>query len=61
MGGQAARVFANVAVAAARLGLKAALAPMLRQAMDIGQVSAEVYTGPWTDVGTPERLAELNG
>jgi MurNAc alpha-1-phosphate uridylyltransferase len=42
-------------------GLKAALAPMLRQAMDIGQVSAEVYTGPWTDVGTPERLAELNG
>ena len=42
-------------------GLKAALAPMLREAMDHGQVSAEVYTGPWTDVGTPERLAELNG
>ncbi len=42
-------------------GLKAALAPMLRQAMDSAQVSAEVYTGPWTDVGTPERLAELNG
>jgi MurNAc alpha-1-phosphate uridylyltransferase len=42
-------------------GLKAALAPMLREAMDHGQISAEVYTGPWTDVGTPERLAELNG
>jgi MurNAc alpha-1-phosphate uridylyltransferase len=28
--------------------------------MDRGQVSAEVYTGAWTDVGTPERLAELN-
>ena len=42
-------------------GIKAALAPMLRKAMDNGRVSAELYTGPWTDVGTPERLAELNG
>jgi MurNAc alpha-1-phosphate uridylyltransferase len=41
-------------------GIKAALAPLLRQAMDNGQVSAEVYRGAWTDVGTPERLAELN-
>jgi N-acetyl-alpha-D-muramate 1-phosphate uridylyltransferase len=41
-------------------GIKAALAPLLRQAMDNGQVSAEVYQGAWTDVGTPERLAELN-
>ena len=41
-------------------GLKAPLAPLLRRAMDAGQVSAELYTGPWTDVGTPERLAELN-
>ena len=41
-------------------GIKAALAPMLRAAMDNGQVSAELYTGDWTDVGTPERLAELN-
>ncbi|MBL0918666.1 MAG: nucleotidyltransferase family protein [Hydrogenophaga sp.] len=36
------------------------LAPLLRRAMDAGQVSAELYRGPWTDVGTPERLAELN-
>ncbi|MDO9405293.1 MAG: nucleotidyltransferase family protein [Polaromonas sp.] len=41
-------------------GLKAALAPLLRSAMDNGQVSATLYTGPWTDVGTPARLAELN-
>jgi MurNAc alpha-1-phosphate uridylyltransferase len=42
------------------LGLKAPLAPLLRAAMDNGQVSAEIHTGPWTDVGTPERLAQLN-
>jgi MurNAc alpha-1-phosphate uridylyltransferase len=41
-------------------GIKAPLAPLLRAAMDNGQVSAEIYTGPWTDVGTPERLAQLN-
>jgi MurNAc alpha-1-phosphate uridylyltransferase len=41
-------------------GLKAPLAPMLRQAMDNQQVSASLYTGRWTDVGTPQRLAELN-
>lgn len=41
-------------------GLKVKLAPLLRQAMDRGQVSAELYQGPWTDVGTPERLAALN-
>jgi len=35
------------------------LAPLLRRAMDAGLVSAELYTGPWVDVGTPERLAEL--
>jgi N-acetyl-alpha-D-muramate 1-phosphate uridylyltransferase len=41
-------------------GLKAPLAPLLRAGMDNGQVTAEIYTGPWTDVGTPERLAQLN-
>ena len=41
-------------------GIKAPLAPLLRAAMADGQVSAELYDGPWTDVGTPERLAELN-
>ena len=42
-------------------GIKAPLAPLLRRAMDNQKVSAELYEGPWTDVGTPERLAELNG
>jgi MurNAc alpha-1-phosphate uridylyltransferase len=28
--------------------------------MDKGLVSAEIYYGEWTDVGTPDRLAELN-
>ncbi len=41
-------------------GLKAALAPLLRAAMDNQQVSAELYPGAWTDVGTPARLDELN-
>ena len=41
-------------------GIKAPLAPLLRAAMDAGQVSAEIYAGQWTDVGTPARLALLN-
>jgi len=36
------------------------LAPLLRAAMEAGQVSGEHYTGTWFDIGTPERLAELN-
>ena len=40
-------------------GTAAPLAPLLRQAMDAGLVSGELYLGPWTDVGTPERLQEL--
>jgi len=42
------------------LGARAALAPLLRAAMDRQRVSAQLYTGAWTDVGTPERLAQLN-
>ena len=42
-------------------GVALALAPLLRTAMDRGQVTGEVYAGDWTDVGTPERLAQLNG
>ena len=41
-------------------GVKAPLAPLLRAAMDQGRVSASLYTGLWTDVGTPERLQALN-
>ena len=42
-------------------GVALSLAPLLRAAMDLGQVSGEVYAGDWTDVGTPQRLAQLNG
>jgi MurNAc alpha-1-phosphate uridylyltransferase len=41
-------------------GEKHALAPLLRAQMTMGRVSAERYQGRWTDVGTPERLAELD-
>ena len=41
-------------------GKVSALAPLLRAAMDRGLVSASLYTDAWTDVGTPERLRELN-
>ena len=41
-------------------GARAALAPLLRAAMGQGRVSAELYIGRWTDVGTPERLRLLN-
>jgi MurNAc alpha-1-phosphate uridylyltransferase len=41
-------------------GVKAPLAAMLRAAMDQSLVSAYIYKGLWVDVGTPERLAQLN-
>ena len=41
-------------------GLAVPLGPLLRLAMDRQQVSAELYHGDWTDVGTPARLAQLN-
>jgi len=41
-------------------GVAAPLAPLLRRAMDAGRVGAALYTGRWTDVGTPERLQALN-
>jgi len=41
-------------------GEAAKLAPLLRSAMAKNQVFGEKYTGPWHDVGTPQRLHELN-
>jgi MurNAc alpha-1-phosphate uridylyltransferase len=41
-------------------GAPAKLAPLLREAMAQNRVSGEKYTGPWHDVGTPQRLQELN-
>lgn len=43
-----------------KAGEPAKLAPLLRAAMAQGKVSAEHYQGTWHDIGTPERLAELN-
>lgn len=38
---------------------KRALAPLLHDAAILGQVTAEHYTGLWSDVGTVERLQAL--
>ncbi len=36
------------------------LAPLLKAAMARGQVSGEHFRGQWVDIGTPERLRELD-
>jgi MurNAc alpha-1-phosphate uridylyltransferase len=38
----------------------AKLAPLLKKACQSRQAHAEIYTGYWLDVGTPERLAQAN-
>jgi len=43
-----------------KIGEIAKLAPILRQAMNENRVLGEELNIPWVDVGTPERLAELN-
>ena len=42
-------------------GEKAPLAPLLRRAIDAGRVRGEHFDGRWVDVGTPARLAALDG
>ena len=39
---------------------KRPLAPLLRKAMDNNKVSGESFTGDWRDIGTPERLKQLD-
>ncbi len=41
-------------------GSKAPLAPLLRQQIASGKVGGERYCGLWVDVGTPQRLDELD-
>lgn len=36
------------------------LAPLLRSAMQRNEVSGEHYPGQWMDIGTPQRLSELD-
>ncbi|MGE6572068.1 N-acetylmuramate alpha-1-phosphate uridylyltransferase MurU [Psychrobacter namhaensis] len=58
--------FAGISVMSPRLvdglvsGQPAALAPLLKQAMIKFQITAEVITDNWIDVGTPERLTQVN-
>jgi N-acetyl-alpha-D-muramate 1-phosphate uridylyltransferase len=37
------------------------LKPLMVRAMGAGRCSAQLYEGTWEDVGTPERLAAVNG
>ncbi len=41
-------------------GQRAPLGPLLREAMAADRVSATHHAGRWMDIGTPERLAELD-
>jgi N-acetyl-alpha-D-muramate 1-phosphate uridylyltransferase len=41
-------------------GSKSPLAPILRTQIALGKVSGEHHPGLWVDVGTPQRLAELD-
>ena len=57
--------YAGISVLSPRLvdgvipGRKAQLAPLWRAAAERGEVSGELYEGGWSDIGTPQRLAEL--
>ena len=52
-------VYARDMFAGCRPG-KFPLVPLLRAAMVRGQVSGEHYTGVWCDIGTPQRLQDLD-
>ncbi|WP_373072557.1 N-acetylmuramate alpha-1-phosphate uridylyltransferase MurU [Sulfurimonas sp.] len=39
---------------------KLALAPILRKSIENNEVSFELYKGEWRDIGTPQRLEEIN-
>ena len=41
-------------------GTKAPLAPLLREQIALGRVGGEHHRGLWVDVGTPQRLDELD-
>ncbi|HWM41084.1 MAG TPA: hypothetical protein VNP36_01480, partial [Burkholderiales bacterium] len=47
-------------VAPVKAGEKAPLGPLLRAAARRGEIAGELYEGLWQDVGTLERLAELD-
>ena len=39
---------------------KSALGPLLKKAMQARRITGELHQGFWMDIGTPERLDELN-
>jgi MurNAc alpha-1-phosphate uridylyltransferase len=54
-------VMAPALLAPVKPGEKAPLAPLLYDAAARGRLGGELYEGLWQDVGTVERLAELEG
>lgn len=64
--GEAKLTFSGIGIYAPSLfkdvqvGQPAKLAPLLKQAMAQGLISGEYYQGVWHDIGTPERLMELD-
>jgi len=52
-------VMSPLLVQPVRPGDRAPLAPLLRSAANEGRLSGEAFEGLWQDVGTAERLAEL--
>jgi MurNAc alpha-1-phosphate uridylyltransferase len=42
-------------------GSKHALAPLLRGQIALGHITGEHFRGKWDDIGTPQRLADLEG
>jgi MurNAc alpha-1-phosphate uridylyltransferase len=47
-------LFSNIPAGSSKLG------PLLRQAIANRRVSGQKFAGFWMDIGTPERLQELN-
>jgi len=60
------RTFAGIGIyrpamfAGVSRGSPAKLAPLLRESMAVEAVTGECHSGHWTDVGTPERLTQLD-
>ena len=52
-------VYRAALFAAIAPGSKQALAPLLRAQMALGKISGEYFHGEWDDIGTPQRLADL--
>lgn len=63
--GAAKNTFSGIGVYRSQLfasctGGKFQLAPLLRAAMTENRVTGEVYTGRWHDIGTPQRMEQLD-